>query len=135
MIKLNKENVLLLHDLVIKNSGGRAGVRDAALLDSAISCAYQTFGGVELYKSVEEKAARLGYGLISNHAFVDGNKRIGVLVMLTFLKINNVVVKCSDDDLIKIGYGVANSTMSYKDILSWINLNKQNDLEETILKG
>ena len=80
MKKLDKKNVLLLHDLVIKQSGGKAGVRDVALLDSAIACAYQTFDGKELYPSIEEKAARLGYGLISNHAFVDGNKRIGVLV-------------------------------------------------------
>lgn len=130
MTKLNKKSVLLLHDLVLENSGGRAGVRDIALLDSAIACAYQTFDGVELYQSVEEKAARLCYGLISNHAFVDGNKRIGILVMLTFLKINNVDVKSSDEDLIKIGYGIANSTMGYKEILKWINDNKQKELEK-----
>ncbi len=130
MTKLNKKSVLLLHDLVLENSGGRAGVRDIALLDSAIACAYQTFDGVELYQSVEEKAARLCYGLISNHAFVDGNKRIGILVMLTFLKINNVDVKSSDEDLIKIGYGTANSTMGYKEILKWINDNKQKELEK-----
>lgn len=130
MTKLNKKSVLLLHDLVLENSGGRAGVRDIALLDSAIACAYQTFDGVELYQSVEEKAARLCYGLISNHAFVDGNKRIGILVMLTFLKINNVDVKSSDEDLIRIGYGIANSTMGYKEILKWINDNKQKELEK-----
>ena len=130
MTNLNKKSVPLLHDLDLENSGGRAGVRDIALLDSAIACAYQTFDGVELYQSVEEKAARLCYGLISNHAFVDGNKRIGILVMLTFLKINNVDVKSSDEDLIKIGYGTANSTMGYKEILKWINDNKQKELEK-----
>ena len=130
MIKVDKKRVLLLYEMVVEQSGGKSGVRDMALLDSAIACAYQTFDGVELYPSIEEKAARLGYGLISNHAFVDGNKRIGVLVMLTFLKANNVNVRSSDEDLIKIGYGVANSTMGYNDILNWININKQNDLEK-----
>ena len=130
MINIDKKNVLLLHDLIVKQSGGKAGVRDVSLLDSAIACAYQTFDSNELYPSVEEKAARLGYGLISNHAFVDGNKRIGVLVMLTFLKINNVKLKVTDEDLIKFGYSVANGSMKHTDILSWINSHKQPELEK-----
>ena len=128
MINLDKKTVLLLHDMVIKENGGRAGVRDMDLLDSAVSCIYQTIGGVELFPSIEEKAARLGYGLISNHAFVDGNKRTGVLAMLTLLKTNNIIIKKSDEDLIKIGFGVANLSLSYKDIINWINNNKKCDL-------
>ena len=90
MIKFDKEKVLLLQQLVIESSGGSAGVRDFGLLDSAIESAYQTFGGEELYPTKEEKGARLGFNLVSNHAFVDGNKRIGMYIMLSFLDINGI---------------------------------------------
>ena len=80
MIKFSKEKVLLLHDLISRETGGDAGVRDFGLLESALESAYQTFDGQELFPSKEEKAAKLGYALISNHAFVDGNKRIGMYV-------------------------------------------------------
>ena len=78
MIKFSSEKVKLLHQLMAEATGGSVGVRDEGLLDSAIEGAFATFDGVELYPSKEEKAAKLGYSLISNHAFVDGNKRIGV---------------------------------------------------------
>ena len=81
MIKINKEKVLLLHQLISEETGGSVGVRDIGLLESALNNAYSTFGGEELYKTKEEKAASLGYSLISNHAFVDGNKRIGVCML------------------------------------------------------
>ena len=85
MIKFSKEKVLLLHELIAQETGGSIGVRDESLLDSALNSAFASFDGVELYPSKEEKAARLGYTLVNNHAFVDGNKRIGMHVMLTFL--------------------------------------------------
>ena len=83
MIKFSKEKVLLLHDLIAKETGGDAGVRDFGLLDSALESAFQTYDGQELFKTKEEKAAKLGFSLITNHAFVDGNKRIGMYVMLS----------------------------------------------------
>lgn len=86
MIKISKEKVMLLHQLIAEETGGGVGVRDEGLLDSALNNAYSTFGGEELYKTKEEKAASLCFSLISNNAFVDGNKRIGVYVMLTFLE-------------------------------------------------
>ena len=76
MIKFDDEKVLLLHQLITQATGGSEGVRDIGLLDSALESIYATFDGAELYPTKEEKAARLGYSLISNHAFVDGNKRI-----------------------------------------------------------
>lgn len=124
MIKFDKEKVLLLQQLVIKSSGGTAGVRDFGLLDSAINSVYQTFDGVELYPTKEEKGARLGYCLVSNHAFVDGNKRIGLLVMLSFLAINGIQMKYTDDELIKIGLALADNKMKYEDLLHWINEHK-----------
>ena len=93
MIKFDNEIAILLQQLVINKSGGSLGVRDLGLLDSAINSSYQTFGGVELYPTIEEKGARLGFNLVSNHAFVDGNKRIGLLIMLTFFAINKVNLK------------------------------------------
>ena len=89
MIKFSKEKVLLLHQLIAEETGGSIGVRDEALLESALENAFSSFDGQEFYPSKEEKGARLGYTLISNHAFVDGNKRIGMYVMLTFLEVNS----------------------------------------------
>ena len=78
MIKFSQEKVLLLHQLIAQETGGDAGVRDYGLLESALESAYQTFGGEDLFPSKEEKAAKICFSLVSNHAFVDGNKRIGV---------------------------------------------------------
>ena len=71
MIKFDKDKVLLLQQSIIESSGGTAGVRDFKLLDSALNSCYQTFGREELYPTKEEKGARLGFNLVSNHAFVD----------------------------------------------------------------
>lgn len=120
MIKFDKEKVLLLQQLVIESSGGSAGVRDFGLLDSAIESAYQTFDGTELYPSKEEKGARLGFNLVSNHAFVDGNKRIGLLVMLSFLAINGISIKYTDEELVFIGLSLADGKMTYEKLLAWI---------------
>ena len=120
MIKISKEKVLLLHQLIAQETGGAVGVRDAALLESALSNAYATFDGAELYPTKEEKAASLGFSLISNHAFVDGNKRIGVYVMLTFLEAEGIKMTCSNQDVIDLGLSVASGDMKYDEVLSWI---------------
>lgn len=120
MIKFTDERVLLLYKYMIEETGGAFGVRDEALLDSALEGIFQTFGGKELYPSKEEKGARLGYSLISNHAFLDGNKRIGVYVMLTFLEVNGIRLECTDEELIKIGLGVASGAITYEALLDWI---------------
>ncbi|MBQ2614810.1 MAG: type II toxin-antitoxin system death-on-curing family toxin [Clostridia bacterium] len=121
MIKLSKEKVLLLHQLIAEETGGGVGVRDVGLLESALGNAYATFGGEELYKTKEEKAASLGYSLISNHAFVDGNKRIGVYVMLTFLEAEGIKMHCSNADVVALGLSVASGSMKYEEILDWIH--------------
>ena len=105
-------------------TGGSVGVRNEGLLDSAIEGAFATFDGVELYPSKEEKAAKLGYSLISNHAFVDGNKRIGVYVMLSFLELNGIHIEAADEDVVSLGLGVADGSMEQKDILDWIHKHK-----------
>ena len=121
MIKLNKEKVMSLHQLMAEETGGSVGVRDIGLLESALNNAYATFGGEELYKTKEEKAASLGFSLISNHAFVDGNKRIGVFVMLTYLEVEGIKMNCTNEDVVKFGLSVASGDMKYDAILEWIN--------------
>lgn len=124
MIKFSKEKVLLLHQIMAEATGGSAGVRDDALLESAIESAYATFDGQELYPSKEEKAARLGFSLISNHAFVDGNKRIGMYIMLSFLDINGVKIESSNEDVVSLGLSVADGSAKYDEILKWIKDHK-----------
>ncbi|MDY6367336.1 MAG: type II toxin-antitoxin system death-on-curing family toxin [Clostridia bacterium] len=126
MIKFDRDKVLLLQQLIIESSGGTAGIRDFSLLDSALNACFQTFGNVELYPSKEEKGARLGFNLVSNHAFVDGNKRIGVLVMLSFLELNGIKLHFTDEELISVGLSLADGSMKYDGLLSWINAHKEN---------
>ena len=95
-------------------------MRDEGLLDSALEGAFAGFGGREFYPTKEEKGARLGYTLISNHAFVDGNKRIGVYIMLSFLEMNGIRLQCTDDELVDIGLSVASGRMKYEELLQWV---------------
>ena len=120
MIRFSKEKVLLLHKILAEATGGGVGVRDEALLDSALEAAYAGFGEKEFYPTKEEKGARLGYALISNHAFVDGNKRIGVYVMLSFLEMNGIRIECTDDELVRVGLSVADGSMQYEELLQWV---------------
>ena len=120
MIRFSKEKVLLLHKILAEATGGMSGVRYEAMLDSALESAYAGFGDKEFYPTKEEKGARLGYALISNHAFVDGNKRIGIYVMLSFLEMNGVPVQCSDEELVRIGLSVADGSMEYDELLQWV---------------
>ena len=120
MIKFGKEKVMLLHRLLIEETGGEDGIRDVGLLESALEAPYATFDGKELFPTKEEKAARLGAGLISNHAFVDGNKRIGIYVLLTFLEVNGISLEATDEELIEVGLSLAKSEMKYEELLAWI---------------
>ena len=124
MIKFSKEKVLLLHKLIAEETGGSIGVRDEALLESALENAFSGFGGQEFYPSKEEKGARLGYTLISNHAFVDGNKRIGMYVMLTFLEVNGIRLSCTNEEVVEVGLAVASGTMDYEALLEWVRAHR-----------
>ncbi len=120
MIKFSKDKVLLLHKLIAQETGGSIGLRDEALLDSALENAFAGFGDQEFYPTKEEKGARLGYTLISNHAFVDGNKRIGMYVMLTFLEVNGIRIECTNDEVVNAGLSVASGSMDYDALLKWV---------------
>ena len=120
MTVLSVEEIIYLHELLIGRYGGSAGIRDKGLLESAVYSVNAAYEDTEIYPTVEEKAARLCFGLISNHAFVDGNKRIGVLAMLVTLEMNNVPIAATSDELIRLGLGTAEGKLAYDDILWWI---------------
>lgn len=126
MIKFSKEKVLLLHQIIAQSTGGSLDIRDEGLLESALENAFSGFGDVEFYPTKEEKAARLGYSLISNHAFVDGNKRIGMYVMLTFLEVNGIRIKYTDEEGIQVGLDIASGKMNYEDLLRWVREHRVN---------
>ena len=90
MIKLTKEQIVLLHAQLIRDTGGSDGIRDEGLLDSALYAPFQSYAGTDRFPSIQQKAARLGYGLVKNHAFVDGNKRTGAHAMLVILALNEL---------------------------------------------
>lgn len=117
---LSKRQILMLHSMLIAQSGGMDGLRDEGLLESAIDTPLQTFGGQELYPTILEKAARLGYGIIRNHPFLDGNKRIGTHAMLVFLDINNITLSYEDEDLISAILHVASGDMDDSELLEWL---------------
>jgi death-on-curing protein len=126
MKKISRDQVLMLHSMVIKQSGGIDGIRDNGLLDSALNTPFQSFNNEELYPSIQGKAARLCYSIINNHPFIDGNKRIGILAMFVFLKINHVEIQCQDEDIIDLGLGVASGKHDSSYIMEWIILHSRN---------
>ena len=124
MKTLSKEQVLRLHNALLETFGGTAGVRDDGLLESALNAPFATFGGQYLYPSVQAKAAQLGFGLVCNHPFVDGNKRIGMYVMLTFLEVNGIRLDCANDEVVEVGLAVASGAMDYEALLAWVRAHR-----------
>lgn len=120
MILLTVDEIIMLHDKLLKATGGLPGLRDRGLLESAVFSTNASFEDVEQYPTVKEKAARLAYALIGNHAFVDGNKRVGVLAMLMTLTLNGVSLHYTQTELIELGVGVACRAKEYDEILNWI---------------
>ena len=120
MITLSKEQVIRLHDVLMSKTGGTCGIRDDSLIESALAAPFQTFDGIELYPSSAAKIARIAYSLVSNHPFVDGNKRIGTYVMLVLLELNNIDASFTDDDVIQIGLELAKGDMNYDQLLGLI---------------
>jgi len=112
MIQISAEQVKKLHKEIIGNTGGSYGIRDEGLLEAALAGALQTFGGIDLYPTTTAKIARIAYGIIRNHPFVDGNQRTGVHVMMVLLKLNNINAAFTNDEVVKIGLEVANGEMN-----------------------
>ena len=124
MITMTVSEILRLHQKLLDATGGLSGTRDLGLLESAVYSANQVFGEEEAYPTVEQRAARLAYAITQNHPFVDGNKRIGMMVMLMTLRLNNVQIQYTQAELIQLGLSVADNSYRYEDILAWINNHK-----------
>lgn len=120
MIRLSKSQVLLIHDQLITETGGSYGIRDEGMLDSALNAPFQTFGGEDVYPSLQQKATRLCFGLVKNHPFIDGNKRIGAHAMLVFLALNGVELQHSQAELSDIILQLAAGEIGAEDLLYWI---------------
>ena len=114
------EQIMLLHTKLVARTGGSDGVRDAGLIESALMRANASFGGVEAYPGIVDKAAAVCCGLIGNHGFVDGNKRIGVAVMLLILRKNGVALQYTQLELIRLGLDAAQGLLDVPDVVQWI---------------
>ncbi len=117
---LSKRQILLIHEQLIRETGGSQGLRDEGLLESALAAPFQCFDGEDAFPSICQKAARLGYGLIKNHPFVDGNKRIGTHIMLVFLALNDITLAYTQEELTQIILAIAASKKKYEDLLKWL---------------
>ena len=120
MKTLSKNQVTALHSALIREFGGIDGIRDEGLLESALAAPFQTFDGEPVYPSLQAKAAQLGFGLIRNHPFVDGNKRIGAHTMLVFLAVNGIELRYEQQELIDIILSVAAGQIERQGLLQWI---------------
>ena len=121
MITLTKDQIIMLHEAIYERYGGTLGVLNEGMLDSALQAPFQTFGGEELLPETKDKIIRLAYGLIKNHSFRDGNKRIGALVLLTLLKINGSHVNATNEEFADIIMGIAASEKDDKDLSDWVD--------------
>ena len=124
MIRLSKAQVLQLHQHLIEITGGAVGIRDDGMLDSALNTPFQVFDDIALFPGIIQKAARLGFGLIKNHPFLDGNKRIGAHTMLVFLELNGIHLSYSQEELYTIILGVASGKNTYEDLWQWLYMHE-----------
>jgi death-on-curing protein len=120
VITLSAEQVKSLHKKLLDCTGGTDGIRDESLLESALNSPFHTFAGAELYPSVTAKIARTAYGIVSNHPFVDGNKRVGTYVMMVLLELNLIEADFSDDDIVRVGLELADGRMGDRQLLDLI---------------
>ncbi len=124
MMLLTVDEIQALHSKLIQKTGGLDGLRDMGLLESAVYSADNSFGDEEQYPTLEEKAARLAYAIVNNHAFLDGNKRIGVLTLLMTLKLNGIALNYTQQELIAVGLSLADGSFGYEDVLKWIRAHR-----------
>jgi len=120
MIILTSGEIIEIHNKLISTTGGSAGIRDVGLLESAVLGCTQTFNGEDIYPTVIEKASRMAYSISKNHPFIDGNKRVAVTTLLVILRINDISLSFTQKELITLGLGVADGSIGYEDIVTWV---------------
>ncbi len=123
MIKyLTRDIVFHFHRDLIAKYGGSAGIRDEKLLNSAIAQPEATFDGVELHKSIFEKAAAYGFHLCCNHPFIDGNKRISLVAMVTFLHVNGYEIIADEKQMYLLIMSIANGELSKQELTKFLEI-------------
>ena len=122
---LTLEQLLVIHEDQIDRYGGTSGIRDLALLESALFRPQTTFGGKDLYLTIFDKAAALIHSLIQNHSFIDGNKRTGTVASLVFLAMNGWEIKVEQDELVQIALSIATKGFSIDEISHWLQTNSK----------
>ena len=129
MITFLLEDIIDFHNDLEQNSIVSAGIRDKSLIESAVNAPFQTFDNMELYPTVEEKAAHLFYGLVKNHGFIDGNKRVAVHAMFIYLSLNYIFFDYTVEEMEKLVIGLADGSLNADDVVEWI-YNKEIDNRE-----
>lgn len=127
MTWLTEEQLIYLHDELIRANGGSQGIRDKNLLQSAPYSPLQTFDSSELFPAIQQKAARLACGLTQNHPFVDGNKRIGAHAMLVVLELNGIQLHYTQRELADTFLQLAASEIGYDELLAWLTSHIRNE--------
>ncbi len=117
---LTKAQVLMLHEQLVNETGGSLGLRDEGMLESALASPFQEFATFSPYPTIQQKAARLGFCLVMNHPFNDGNKRIGAHAMLTLLALNGIEIACTQKELSDTILDVAAGNIGYDELLQWL---------------
>lgn len=112
--------VIELHRQIIEQSGGALGIRDLGALESALAQPHMTFGGEELYPKLVDKASAIGFSLVMNHPFIDGNKRIGHAAMEVFLVMNGVEIDASVDEQESIFLSLASGKINREEFTDWL---------------
>jgi death-on-curing protein len=120
MIMLSIEDVLLIAKKLIERFGGTFGIRDKGLLESSLNNAFQTFDGEELYKTDVEKIAVISYSIIRNHPLIDGNKRLGISVLLILCKLNNIILEYTREEAVDLAIRIAEGSIDIEDVVEWI---------------
>lgn len=121
MIWVSADDVIALHSKIKKKTGGIDGVRDRSGLEAAVAAPLQSFGGEDFYPTTIDKIARLGYGLAANHAFIDGNKRIGALMTQLLLQWNGYRLVLNRGELADMFIAIADGSAGEIELLDWIN--------------
>ncbi len=125
MIVLQKEQIKALHLRLTRKTGGSAGVRDEGMLDAALHAPFAEVFGVKRYPGIEQACAALAYFLASDHPFIDGNKRIAILAMLTTLQLNGIKLRIPEQELVTFGLNLAQNRLSVEQITDFIQAHKE----------
>jgi len=120
MIWITADDIILIQEQIIRRTGGLSGVRDLDGLEAAIAAPMQSFGGKDLYQTEIEKIARIGFGLVTNHAFVDGKKRIGAMTVQLLLKWNGYELRLNHGELADMFIAVAAGSAGEDELYDWI---------------